>query len=214
MSEDMARALGTTDLEPIKIGDKECVPRPLSVTELMECERRCLKSFKREFLETWNENLDMIPEDQRLSMIARKIDEVGKWDASDLPHKYANNPSRIKLTDELRARVRDMLDITGDEDVSDFRMQRLAAALLDGGLLPTAVYKELTGTNPPQFKVDYVNWWITGSYEGMLTFVWVNVRHLGLTRDQVAEATRGNARLLIEVSRDIERLSAPKLGNG
>jgi len=86
---------------------------------------------------------------------------------------------------------------------------------LDQGMLTDKEYFELTGEKPPaKQRIGYVNWWINSDYEGMLTFTWTCFRHNGVTREQVADAMRGRPSLLMEVTQEIARLSAPQSGNG
>jgi hypothetical protein len=59
-----------------------------------------------------------------------------------------------------------------------------------------------------------VNWWITGSYNGIVTMVWTAFKHNHVTREQVAEAMNKNLADMMEMARDIESLSSPSVGNG
>ena len=36
-------------------------------------------------------------------------------------------------------------------------------------------------------KVNYVSWWITGTFEGMLTLVWLCFKSNGVTKEEVEE---------------------------
>ena len=212
MSEDMARALGASGALTVVIAGKECTVRPLGLQELTEVERDCLERFRRHYLETYRASMDLLPGNAGLLLLERKIEEAARWDVGDLPAKYAHDPARVVLTDALRAWVAETYGADGGSD--DRRTQRIATSALDQGMLSDEEYRGMTGSSPPKVRVGYVNWWITGSYEGMVTFCWVCFRHNDVTRDQVQDALRGNMALLVDLSREIERLSSPSVGNG
>ena len=142
----------------------------------------------------------------------QRMEEAARWDVTDLPPKNAHDARRIKVTQGLRDWIAATYDVEGDQE--EKRWKRLAAAALDSGMLADNEYVEMTGKTPPRVRVGYVNWWITGHYDGMITMTWICFAHNGVTRDQVIEAMRGNKGLLVDVSREIERLSSPAAGNG
>jgi hypothetical protein len=211
MSEEMARALGAGDGTVFTIGGRQCVVRPLSIKELSEVERDCVTRFKRDYLETIRDSIDLFPKEERASYLDRKLDQVAKWDADDLPTKKSYDTSRVKMTDALKAKIADLLGI---KESTDERYQRLAAVALDQGMLGEEEYFQLTGEKAPWRKVDYTNWWTSSCYDGMVAFVWTCFRHYGVTREQVTEATRGNLSLLSEMVNAVSTLSRSNLGNG
>ena len=103
MSETMARALGAKGAMTVTIAEKECQTRALGIAELTEIERECLDRYKRQYLRTFVQNLDMIPKGKRDSILEKKMEEVAKWDIDDLPPKFAHDPTRIKVTSELKS---------------------------------------------------------------------------------------------------------------
>jgi hypothetical protein len=212
MSEEVARALSAASSTTITIAGKECVVRPLGIQELSEVERDCVKRYKRQYLETFSQNADLLPDGQGMALLEKKIEEVSRWDVDDLPHKTAYDPSKIQLVDKLKDWVVESLNISDTKD--DDRLKVLVAASMDRGTLSDDDYRRMVGNDPPKVNVDYVNWWVTGNYEGMITFVWVCFRSQGVTREQIVESLRGDMSLLIDLTREIERLSAPQAGNG
>ena len=72
----------------------------------------------------------------------------------------------------------------------------------------------MTGGKPLKVKVPYVSWWITGSFDGMITLIWTCFKHNGVSREDVARELGRNEALLTELSREIETLSVPAVGNG
>ncbi|MFA6336115.1 MAG: hypothetical protein WCX48_11320 [Bacteroidales bacterium] len=193
------------------IAGKACVVRPLGIKELTEVERDCLERRRRSYLETFAQNSDLLPAGRGIALLEEKMIEAAKWDVEDLPSKYAHDPRRIKLTDEVKRFVGESF---GVEAADDGKWCRLVATALDQGTLEESDYLKMTGCHAPKVKVPYVNWWITGSFEGMITFVWTCFRHNGVTRDEVTEALRGDMTLLVDLAREIESLSSPSAGNG
>lgn len=216
MSEDMVRAVGAGSPLTVTIAGKECQVRPLGLRELAEVQRDCVDRYKRAYLETYAKNLDLLPRDQRAQRMDAKLEETARWDIRDLPNKFAYNPRRIRVTEGLTARLRDLFGEDEEDNWgSELWTQRLAATALDQGMLSEKDYRELTKSpNLPRVKVGYVNWWITGSYEGMITFAYVCFRHNGVSRNDVEEALGKRPGLLAEITRELERLSAPQAGNG
>ena len=212
MSDDAARAVGAGSIT-IEIAGKQCTVRPLGIRELTEVERDCLGRYKRQYLESVVANLDLLPVATRDRLMEQKYEAANRWDINDLPTKYAHDPKRVKITTSLKTWLQENLSVAVDAD--DLQIQRMAAVALDQELLGDEEYRKLSdGNAPPKLKVPYVNWWITGCFDGMITFVWVCFKHNGITRDQVVEELGSNMNLLVEVSREIERLSVPAVGNG
>lgn len=222
MAEDTARALGANSGDVILIAGKECLVRPLTVKELTEVERVCLKGYKRQFIETYSENADLLGEEEGKQLVREKIDEAARWDVSSLPPKYACDDSKIKVTGTLKQWLKDNIgfsekDQNGAEipkQAVEKRLKRLAAYAIDADMLSVDDFTKLTNEPPVRQKVGYVNWWITGTFDGMLTMVWMAVRGGGVTKEDVAAELGKNPTLLSHFAREIERLSAPDAGNG
>lgn len=211
MSEQMARALGAKDPEAIKIAGKDCFLRPLGIRELIEVEKDCLKRYKRSYLQTFVDNLDLLPPDQRLKLVETKMEEVARWDVGNLPHKVAYHPELIFISEEIKQWMKDKLTIVESDEK---KLKTMVAAVLDQGVMSEEDYKKMTGIEAPRVSIDYVNWWITGNKEGMITFIWICFSNQDVTREQVEKELSGDLRLLIDLSRSIERMSAPQAGNG
>jgi hypothetical protein len=116
------------------------------------------------------------------------------------------------MTPELKAKLAEVLDLK--EELTDKRWRTMAAAALDTGMMDGDEYRRLSGSPLlPKVKIPYVNWWITGDHDGMITFAWVCFRHNGVTREQVADKMREDMAGMLRVTREIETLTAPKSGN-
>ena len=222
MAEDVSRAVGAGDPDPIKIAGKEVRIRPLSLKELGEVERDCLKRFRRQYLEVYRDNLDLLSDSQRDRMMQEKIEETAKWDLANLPPKYAVDWNKVKITDRLRVWVDNYLenqsapDKPEEQDAITRYYKKLAAALVDRGVLSDEEYKQLTGYESPKVKVPYVSWWITATTEGQISLVWQCVASSGITRDDIESdpILLKNPHELMEIANRIEAMTAPELGNG
>ena len=213
MPDDVARAVGAGSSRTITVDGKECELMPLGVRELMVLERDCLDRYKRHYLETFSANLDLLPESQRASLMMNKMEEVARWDVDDLPSKEAFDGSRVLLTDKLREWLISYWGLEST-DVDDVRLQRLTAAALDQDALSKEKYQQFTDRLPPGVQVSYIDWWTTGAYDGMISMLWVNFKRYGVSRDKIIDEFGANLAKLSEKAREIDRLSAPAVGNG
>ncbi len=211
--DDTARALGAAGGTTTIIAGKECTARPLSVRELAEVERICIEDYKDNYLATVGRNIKRLPDkNRRNAMMEEQLIKVAEWTIKDLPKSEVFDPARVNVTKDLRAWLKETFSLNGDTNAQT--MKRTAAAALNQGILSSDEYKKLTNKNAPSVLVPYVNWWITGCYDGMITFVWVAFRDSGVTKDEVASALGRDASLLTQLTQEIEGLSAPAAGNG
>lgn len=215
-SADTARALKAASSTTIKIAGKECQVKPLGLRALTEAQRDCVERYKRSYLKTWSDNLDLVPNGE--SILLQKIEECARWDVDDLPPKRAVDENTIKVTKKLRAWVDAKFGQKKDDKGNilrraDQEIRRIVGSALDQESLSVDDYKALTGTKPFRMKIPYVNWWITGDFEGMVTMCWLCFRDSGVSRKEVEEALTDDPALLSILSREIESLSAPS-GNG
>ncbi len=216
MPEDMARAVGASGATTVTIAGKECTVRGLGIRELCEVERDCVERYRRSYLKTFADNADLLPGNDGRDLLREEMMKAAKWDVDDLPPKFAHDPDGLKITKRLRKWMEEEcgLEESGTEEYRKLVYHRICATLLDQGILSGESYCEMTGKKPRRYRVGYVNWWMNGNKEGMLTVVWICFRHNGVTRDQVGEALQGKPAMLSELSREIEHLSAASVGNG
>ena len=210
MSDDAARALGAAGGKTVMIAGKECRVRPLGIRELTEAERECLSCYRRSYVKTFAETADLVPDGRDRVIQAQQ--EAARWDVDDLPSKKAFDRDSIRVTAELKDWLKDHLKL--DEELEDERAARLAVGLLDQETVKPADIEKLAGQKPRQMQIPYVNWWITGCFDGMVTFTWLCFRPSGVTKEEVAEAMSANPAMLMELSQEIEKLSTPEVGNG
>lgn len=227
MPEDVARAVGAeAPDDDIVINGKICRMRPLGIKELCEVERECLKQYVRSYLEVYKNNLDLLPGVDGQAFLQSKMEEVAKWDTNSLPLKLGCDARRVKVTPDAVAWVKANYGV-GDSppgaetEGAEVRriarenyFRRLISASVDNGMISAELYQTLTGEKAPLVKIPYVNWWITGCMDGMITFIWIAFRTSDVTKDEVASALGNNPALLVHLSRELERLSAPKANFG
>jgi len=221
MSDDVARAVGASG-ETITIAGKECKIRPLSILELTEVERDCLRQYKKNYLETYYEGIQYLPDGEGEKLVQRKLDEIARWDITDLPPKYVYDVEKIKVTPKLRLWLEDNMEFSEknkegvkfSKEEIDLQLKRLAASSLDAGTLEDHTYESIVGDVPKKVKVGFVHWWLTGCYEGMLSLIWVCFKSQGVSKEEIAREIGTNPDIIISLTREIESLSAPDAGNG
>lgn len=211
--DDTARALGAAGGLTTTIAGKECTARPLSARELAEVERICIEDYKDNYLATVGRNIKRLPDkSRRNAMMEEQLIKMAEWTIKDLPKSEVFDPDRINITRDLRVWLKETFSLNGDDNSQ--ALKNMVASSLNQGMLSKDEYKKLTNKNAPAVNVPYVNWWITGCYEGMITFVWVAFRDNGVTKDEVATAVGQDASLLTQLTQEIDTLSAPAAGNG
>jgi hypothetical protein len=211
MSEEVARAVAAKSPTTVMIAGKECSPRPLGLRELSEVERDCLQRFKRECLKTYAENIDLLPEKDRDRLLEKKMDQIARWTTDDLPPKRGFISADVELTEELKKWV--AKEFEPEEDATDDQYKLLTGLALDQSILSVEQYAELTGKTIRKVNLDYVSWWATSSFDGMITFIWKAFSNLGVTREQVLSDLGSSLGRMTELAKEIEHLSTPTVGN-
>lgn len=218
MSEDTTRMVGGNSDRSITIAGKECTLKPLTIREIGELERACVRQYKRHYIETFADNADLLPESRRDQILLEKMEKVATWDVNSLPTTKAYDINKIyvcqKLEEWAKSRYLDYFAAESvEEDSRKKLLQRIVATALDKGDLSPAEYKELTGFDAISEKVGYVNWWITGSFDGMLEMIYVALKSNGVTKDQIAQELSDKPSLMVELARELEHISSPQSGN-
>lgn len=221
MAEDMARALGSPGPEGEMIAGVLCKPRPLSMKELGELERLCLASYRRSYIQTFSENLDLLPDNVGRMLIQQKMEEAARLDLNTLPIRFAYTANKVKLTPELTAWLAENLDGYSEPvenetpEQTENRLQQLVGAALEGGLLTETEYGELSGNAKlKKSKVPYVSWWISSTFDGRMSMAWMAFSKCGITRAAFEEAISVDPGLLVRMAGLIQNLTVPAVGNG
>jgi len=64
----------------------------LTIQNLARCQDEAVQEYKRQYIETFTRNVDLMPPEQRDAMIAKAFESASKMTYADLPKKTANFP--------------------------------------------------------------------------------------------------------------------------
>lgn len=207
MSDRESRALAAA--QQIEVDGKEFKLRPLSLQHLVDLEQEALRHYKREYLETFRENADLLGKD-RLAVLRQEMETVGKWQLHDLPKKQVHDVGRVPVTDAAKVWVEENI---GEVPETDAGVRAVLVTALDGDQLTREQVKQMTGKSPIKGMVRYDQWWITGSVHGMLSFITSSIRaeHPDVSKEDVA---RWPFAKIAEAARLVEGMTSASMGNG
>lgn len=207
MSDKEARALAASEF--IEVNGVEYALRPVGMQQLHEVQRSSVDYYKREYLRTYATNLDLMPESVRAGMMERKLDEVARWDIGNLPTKVAHDVRAVPITPALLKWLENEHD---DVPETDSGKRAVVAAALDSGKLTVDAVQEMTKSRPARIKIPYDSWWVTATYEGMVTFIRASLQAGGSQVGRDALMAWPLAKVM-EAARKVEAVTAPSLGN-
>lgn len=218
MAEDTARALGAAAPRGVFIGGKEYFPRPLGLRDLVEVERECLLSEKKNYLTTYSENIEILnlSEKDKSTYMEKKLDEVARWTVEDLPLKTVYDTSKFPIGERTKKMLKVKMQLRG-ENTKDFTLaqwRKILAGGLDSRQVTEADIKKAASAVPNKQRTAYAAWWITGCIEGMLAMVYQCFKQEGLDRKTLDKHLGTDFETLTLMARTIESLSAPETGNG
>ena len=195
--------------ETIEVDGDHYTLRPVVAQSLCDLEREALKHYKRQYLETYTENADLLSNGSSSELIDRKMDQVAGWDLNDLPQKDAYDVSSVPVNDKIRKWA---LDYRGEEKQTDSTVKAVMAVALENGDLKPLQVKHMTGRAPVRGRVRYDQWWITATMTGMVAFIAAGVKreHPEVTRKQVGNWPFSK---IAEAARTVERLTSASVGN-
>jgi hypothetical protein len=210
MSDKEARAVGAAS--SLEVDGKRYVMSPIGFRQLQEIQREAVRYWKRQYMLTFADNVDLLANGDGQELIRQKMEECAKWGIDKLPVKIAYSAAHIKITDKLRKRLRSCRLTYEDLPESDRAVRALLTTALDNEEIHPDIVEKLTNTRPRQGRVAYDTWWITAVYEGMVAFVWASLsqKHPELTREEISEWPLDR---IIEIAREVEHITAPELGN-
>ncbi len=202
-----ARALAAADV--IEIGKKKYKLRPVVAQHLVDLEREALAHYKRQYLQTYKDNADLLG-DSAQDVLIQKLGEAAAWDLSDLPQKDAYDTSRLPITSKAKKWIEDNY---GEVPETDNGIRAVLNNALDQGKLTTERTKELTGAMPIQGRVRWDQWWVTAATAGMISFI---VSSIKLDNPEITEKDVAGWSFpkLAEASRIVEAISSASMGNG
>ncbi len=207
MSERESRALAAA--KTIEVDGKQYKLRPLSLQHLVDLEEEALSHYKRQYLDTFRDNADVFGKD-KLNVLRAEMEKVAKWQLHDLPKKLAYDVSRLPITDAVRRWVE---ETQGEVPETDTAIRALLATALDNEQLTAEQVKQMSGKPPVRGLVRYDQWWVTGSINGMLSFITTSIRseHPEVTRDAIAAWPFTK---IAEAARLVEGSTSASMGNG
>lgn len=207
MSDALARTLAAG--ETIEVDGREYHLSPLDMGLLQEVQRCAVMAYRREYIETYAESVKYLPDGQ--AVLARKIDEAARWDVTNLPPKVGHDTQAVPVTDAVRDLVNSIIPDL-EEPIGDAGIRGLLMKLLDSGEVTLDQVEKASGVRPIRGRVSYDTWWITSTYEGIITTVWAGLkpRHPEITREQVS---RWPMHKLTQWAQRVEALTAPAVGN-
>jgi len=203
-----ARALGAS--ESIEVGDKEFRLSPIVIKRLSELENDALRHYKRSYLETFKDNLDLLDEGQGNSLMMTKMEEIAQWDVSNLPSKVAHDVTRVPISKKLKKWIGEEYGECPDSDGACLAVLSVA---LDTDKIDAKKVKELTGVFPIMGRIRFDQWWVTSSTVGMIAFVFnsVRVEHPETTKEDIGNWPFSK---IAEAAKSVERLTVAMMGNG
>lgn len=200
-----ARALAAGEI--IEVNGQEYKLRPLAAQLLCDLEREALRFYKRQYLETYVDNADLLRGDVSKDLIEKKMDLVASWDLTSLPQKDAYDVSRVPVTEELKAWASDR----GEDVTTDNQVRAVVAVALENGQLDPKQVKDMAGRAPLHGKVRYDQWWVTATMAGMASFITASLSQDGVDKRTVYTWPFAK---IAEAARMVEHLTAASLGNG
>jgi hypothetical protein len=203
-----ARAVGAG--ESVEVGGVEYTLRPIGFQHLCDLEREALKAYKRDYLSTFSDNADMLPDGRGTKLVEEEMRKIATWTLEDLPQMLAHDVSRIPLSKKNIDWVRSLFD--WEEEITKGEAHALLVQALDMKKTTSREVKKKTGVSPIKGFVRYDSWWSTNSSDGRLGFILssVNAEHPELTRGDIAKWPLPR---IAEAVRIVEGLTSPKMGN-
>jgi hypothetical protein len=202
------RMLGAAD--SITVNGKDFKLRPVVAQHLSDLEQLALSTFKRNYLKTYRDNLDLLPPPEREGLMAKKLAEVAVWDLKDLPYKQAYDASRVPINDAL---TEWLVEHYGELPKTDKGIIALVDVALDTDEITSDEVKALTEKAPIQGRVRYDQWWVTASINGMISMIASSIK-----QDHPETSTKDVSQWpfpkLVEASRKAESVSSASMGNG
>lgn len=195
--------------ETIEVGKDTFKLRPVVAQHLCDLEREALSFYKRQYLETFSKNADLLGNGKGDELILRKLEEVARWDLQDLPQKVAFDVSSIPITKRLRRWI--VANCPALPDTEGGQRAIIANALDIQKIKPEEV-KELSGKTPSMGYIRYDQWWVTSLMSGMISFITSSIRseHPEVTDKQVAQWPFDK---VAEAARKVESITTASVGN-
>ena len=195
--------------ETIVVGKKTYKLRPVVAQHLVDLEREALSHYRRQHLQMYRENADLLGE-EATKFIAEEFRRVAGWDLGDLPQKDAFDTGNLPIPNNAKHWIEENY---GEVPETDAGIRAVLNTALDQGKLTPTRVRELTGKAPVQGRIRYDQWWVTATTIGMISFIASAVRmeHPEVTPEMVASWSFNT---IAEASRKVESITSASMGNG
>lgn len=206
-----ARMVGAGDT--LEVGGKEYKLSPITIRGLAELSRKALQFYKRQFLETFRDNADLLGDGDGKRLLVAKIEECARWTTDDLPRRLAFSAFNVPVTKRLRRRlIQAFPELDGKLPDDAISIRSLATMALDSKRITPEQVKSDTGHMPQSREVGFDEWWVTGPMEGMIALIYASVvkNHPEVTTNEIEGWPLPK---VAEAARMAERLSAASVGN-
>jgi hypothetical protein len=200
--------------QEIEVSGKRYKIAPLTLRSLQAIQQEALRYFKREYLKTLADNLELsgLSSEQRNQLMLKKIEEVGRWNISQLPRVTAYGASHVPVTPELIEHLQLRFGQDPSIQHSEQACRNLLVSQLDSGEITAEKVIELCHVAPVRALIPYDMWWITGTLAGAIRLCWES---LAMANPSVTleEVERWPLQHLFDTARKIEQLTQPSPGN-
>jgi hypothetical protein len=194
------RAVGTGSFVTVNGVDYQL--SPLGIKSLTTIQKEALRFYKRQYLETFADTIDLVSNGEDLFLKERQI--VAKWSYDMLPASVLHDPDSVLVTDELREKLTAKL---GELPSKDDLVAALCCLHLDEGSLSV----DDLGIPVRSMKTEYGIWWAS-TLEGMTLMVWLSLKknHPRLSLEDVEAWAPVQ---VVEAARKVQQDTVPEAGN-
>lgn len=207
---------------------------PIRARELLELERKALAAYKREYLSTFKENAADVFGQEATKILKDEMTKVARWTLDDLPQKEAFSMNQqVQATDKVLSWVIEYCGIDFSEELqeneedseeessskrllTEIALSSIITTALDRGDVSPEKILEVTGKRPIRGRIRYDQWWVTGPLDGMVAYIWESLKRT-YSEDTINEGhilSTWSYIKIVEISRQVDRITQASLGNG
>ena len=207
VSSEMATTLGAGQV--LTVRGTEYKVSPLSLKQLTEIQKEALQYYKRNYIKTWADNMDLLPNGE--AMMHEAMTKASKLEVTDLPMRVAYDCEKVPISKKIKELLvslewTDVFDVDG-EDAKRY----LSTALDREQVTPQDVHR-ITKQMPKAVRVPYDAWWATSTYEGMACIIHCGLQkhHSEVTKQEILDWSPDD---LITAAGVVEDVSSADAGN-
>lgn len=214
MPDDVARIVGTPDGDEFEIKGKKVRLRPLNMETLQLIEKEALSKYRKSFLEALKASEGLLT----AAEIREEVISSAKWGPDDLPKKEVHDAGPVEPTDKVINWFCGKFGLTKStfkDPIANARIvRRMLSMALDSESITADQFEELTGRHPRVMKTGYINWWITGTNEGMVSMIYHSIQDPDISREDIIDYLGGDKERMVDMTRTIEKMTVPETKNG